>query len=265
MPLQPFQPDAATTDAILQSIAADYSLSLTDIAAQHQTTIEALTAWLTREDIDERLTAIESACARRARLTAANHLPAVAHVAKQALEEASDVLRLPPDYRTQHAIALRIRATESARRAAALLLRIANFTPGPRRTRQISAPNSPRITPPPAPPSAEPRAEFARSEPASLPTIESETAASSTESTHSQPASLPSAQTSPSASLAANIVSTPTTAPGTESASSELNFRRSRGMVASRAHSANDSYSTRQPAGAMSKHDLLQSAGVDDP
>ncbi len=96
VPLLTFQPDAATSDAILQSIAADYSLSLTDIAAKHNTTIEALTAWLTRDDIDERLTAIESACARRARLTAANHLPAVAHVAKQALEEASDVLRLPP-------------------------------------------------------------------------------------------------------------------------------------------------------------------------
>ncbi len=41
MPLITFQPDAATTDAILQAIAAEYSLSLTDIAAQHNTTIEA--------------------------------------------------------------------------------------------------------------------------------------------------------------------------------------------------------------------------------
>ncbi len=147
VPTSSFNPDPATSDAILQSIAADYSLSLTDFAAQHNTTIEALTAWLTREDIDERLSAIESACARRARLTAANHLPAVAHVAKQALEEASDVLRLPPDYRTQHSIALRIRATESARKAAALLLRIANFTPGPRRVRHHAAPMSPRVTP----------------------------------------------------------------------------------------------------------------------
>ncbi len=233
-----FNPDPATTDAILQAIAADYSLSLTDIANQHNTTIEALTAWLTREDIDERLTAIESACARRARLTAANHLPAVAHVAKQALEEASDVLRLPPDYRTQRSIALRIRATESARKAAALLLRIANFTPGPRRVRHNAAPTSPRITPPPAPPIAA-RAEIALAAPTSA-----TTAASPTDLARSAPGSLPPAEsahatptaasptdraatTSASAPRAVNTPTAPTPLPPTKSTPSAHSALRS--------------------------------------
>ncbi len=207
-----FNPDPATADAILQSIAAEYSLSLTDIAAQHNTTIEVLTAWLTREDIDERLSAIESACARRARLTAANHLPAVAHVAKQALEEASDVLRLPPDYRTHHSIALRIRATESARRAAALLLRIANFIPGPRRVRQHAEPASPRITPPPALTSV-PHAEI---EPTTSPS------APHTESTQVSPAAAPHTESTPSATTDAvttdRVLSAPTDASHTDRA-----------------------------------------------
>ncbi len=208
-----FNPDPATADAILQSIAAEYSLSLTDIANQHNTTIEALTAWLTREDIDERLTAIESACARRARLTAANHLPAVAHVAKQALEEASDVLRLPPDYRTQRSIALRIRATESARKAAALLLRIANFTPGPRRIRQHDAPATPRVLPPLAPAAAAP----AESTPPCRPTRFAPSA-------HTAPTSQSSADSSPRApsfALAAeNSLSEHASLPFTESETS---------------------------------------------
>ncbi len=225
MPTSPFNPDPATTDALLQSIAADYSLSLTDIAAQHNTTIEALTAWLTRDDIDERLTAIESACARRARLTAANHLPAVAHVAKQALEEASDVLRLPPDYRTQHSIALRIRATESARKAAALLLRIANFTPGPRRVRYHSTPTSPGLTPPPAP-SFEPRAEI---EPTTSPT------APRAESAPSAPSAATPTDRAPSAPLTATTLAAPTTSTHRECAR-DVALRASHQSRAARAH-----------------------------
>ncbi len=125
-----FHPDATTAATIVNELASNET-TLRDIADRHDTTLEALTLWMTRPDIAQRLSALESACARRARLTVANSLNAIANTLLHLLAEAKDdhasVHRVPAA--THHAFAARMQSRESARKAANLLLRIARYTP----------------------------------------------------------------------------------------------------------------------------------------
>jgi hypothetical protein len=125
-----FNPSATTAATIVNELASN-EITLLDIADRHETTLEALTLWMIRPDIAERLNALESACARRARLTVANSLNAIANTLLHLLAEAKDdhasVHRVPAA--THHAFAARMQSRESARKAANLLLRIARYTP----------------------------------------------------------------------------------------------------------------------------------------
>ena len=129
-PLPIFHPSATTAATIINELASN-EITLLDIADRHETTLEALTLWMIRPDIAERLNAFESACARRARLTVANSLNAIANTLLHLLAEAKDdhasVHRVPAA--THHAFAARMQSRESARKAANLLLRIARYTP----------------------------------------------------------------------------------------------------------------------------------------
>ncbi|MBY0111343.1 MAG: hypothetical protein K2Y21_00870 [Phycisphaerales bacterium] len=125
-----FNPSAATAATIINELASN-EITLLDIADRHETTLEALTLWMIRPDIAERLSALEYACARRARLTVANNLNAIANTLLHLLAEAKDdhasVHRVPAA--THHAFAARMQSRESARKSANLLLRIARYTP----------------------------------------------------------------------------------------------------------------------------------------
>jgi hypothetical protein len=126
----PFTPSDQTAAAILDDFAAQ-DLTLRGIADKHDTTLEALTLWLARPDIAQRLVALESACAARARLVVANNLAAIANKLLHLLDEAKldheSIHRVPAT--THHAFSARMQSRESARKTANLLLRIARYTP----------------------------------------------------------------------------------------------------------------------------------------
>jgi hypothetical protein len=125
-----FDPPAPIADAIIDALG-DPTYTLRDVASMFETTVEHITRWMQREDIRDRLDAIEAAVARRTRLFAVNALPMlvqalIAQIQNQHHEESHALLK-PGD--TKSADLLR-RARESTRKAASLLARIAKFTPG---------------------------------------------------------------------------------------------------------------------------------------
>jgi len=150
MPTHDFNPAPHVADEILTDLATDPHASIAALAAKHHTTVAALTLWITRPDIDDRLAVFDSLFARRARLIATAMLPQ-AITTLTAVMNAFDTDAPHAAPSTQHAdpnattdpraTALRLRAAETARRAATTIIRLSNFTPGPRRTpRRESAP-----------------------------------------------------------------------------------------------------------------------------
>ncbi|HEX8875564.1 MAG TPA: hypothetical protein VF777_02370 [Phycisphaerales bacterium] len=129
-PVPLFSPDETTAAAIINDFAAQ-DLTLRDIADNYETTLESLTLWLARPDIKERLFALESACAARARLVVANNLAAIAnkllHLLTESKLDHESIHRVPAA--THHAFAARMQSRESARKTANLLLRIARYVP----------------------------------------------------------------------------------------------------------------------------------------
>ena len=69
--LDSFRPSKECTEGILTALS-DPDATLRDIATHFDTTLEALTAWMKREDIQERLDNLDSAIAARTRLLATN-------------------------------------------------------------------------------------------------------------------------------------------------------------------------------------------------
>ncbi|MCC6952305.1 MAG: hypothetical protein IT433_12785 [Phycisphaerales bacterium] len=156
-PRAPFSPDPAQTDALISAIASDFNSSLAGIAEEYNTTLESLTLWMTRPDIAERLDALQSACAARVRLVAANFLPLAVETLRSVLADFRELhCNTLCDTSSPRAIATRARAAENARRAASTLLRLAHFTP--RGWRHPTAPLAPaepapsRQTSPASPP-----------------------------------------------------------------------------------------------------------------
>ncbi len=144
--LLPFTPSDQSAAAILDDFASQ-DHTLRGIAIKYDTTLESLTLWLARPDIAQRLHALESACATRARLVVANNLAAIANKLLHLLDESKldheSIHRVPAA--TPHAFAARMQSRESARKTANLLLRIARYTPLPTHPTRPDAP-------PPAPP-----------------------------------------------------------------------------------------------------------------
>ncbi len=127
-PPRPFTPSPAQADTLLSELAAD-DLTLRDIAEQHNTSLDALNLWLMRPDIDARLAAMTTVCAKRTRLIASNRSVHIARILGRLLDahdefESLDLIQpdaLPPDAKQ--------RARESARKACNLLLRLTTFHP----------------------------------------------------------------------------------------------------------------------------------------
>ncbi|MFN9972186.1 MAG: hypothetical protein ACK58T_20080, partial [Phycisphaerae bacterium] len=125
-----FCPNDPTAAAIINDFAAQDE-TLRGIALKYDTTLESLTLWLARPDIKERIFALESACAARARLVVANNLAAIAnkllHLLTESKLDHESIHRVPAP--TNHAFAARMQSRESARKTANLLLRIARYIP----------------------------------------------------------------------------------------------------------------------------------------
>ena len=90
-PVIPFSPDPAAAAQVIDDLA-NPDLSLRDIAQEHGASLESLTLWLARPEIDERIANLESAMARRTRLISHNCFPAVITTLKAILDEYNDVM-----------------------------------------------------------------------------------------------------------------------------------------------------------------------------
>ncbi len=106
------------------------SLSLLDIAAAHNLTLDQLTTLMARPDIAEQLAALHSAAALRVRIVAAQHLPRAVEALGTIINAHLNDDDLPTLDKTnfRHMV-FRQRRTEMMRRAASTILRLANFHP----------------------------------------------------------------------------------------------------------------------------------------
>lgn len=129
---------AALTRLIDDCATAD--LSLRELAQRHDISVEALCAFMHSDAGAAQLNAIYAAAILRARIAAAAHLPLVVDALAWMLtaHSAQTSRDLPPQ--TPRAAALRQHARENARKAAALLLRIATLLPRPLTSQLISPP-----------------------------------------------------------------------------------------------------------------------------
>jgi hypothetical protein len=180
-----FSPAPEVADALLAAVA-DPTLSFHDLAAALGTTAQALSAWMIRPEIRERLETTDSVITWRTRLTASAQLTAVVKTltnilanfnarsapgapAPRAGSEPDDWIatlgRHDDDPRSKlRALELQLRDEDTARKSAQLLLRLASVRPVaahdqltpaiPRATRPASEPAPTQSTP--APPAPEP-------------------------------------------------------------------------------------------------------------
>jgi hypothetical protein len=157
-------PDPATTDTLLDQFISPQS-SLASIAAVHGVTITALTLWMTRPDVADRLDTLASAAASHTRLAATHHLPCAVGALVGTSCEYTDRHADPHDQ--GEPMQSFPRRAESARRACALLFRLARYYPGaPRSVVTLRAAEPSAQSPQPASPRPRPSpdqvAEFVR-------------------------------------------------------------------------------------------------------
>jgi len=173
---RPFVP--ANTENFLADVCRP-ELSLAELAKRYSTTVDALSVWLSRPDVLQRLAEIRSVSAQRAGFIAGMHLPHYAHSLELSLKQAvteSDFLghlTLSLESNT-----LRVRYRENIRKTVALLTNIARFertatrwgkhrdpkpkpteptTPTPKNPIQPSPPSNPPRPSNSPPPSSSPR------------------------------------------------------------------------------------------------------------
>jgi hypothetical protein len=103
------------------------NVSLLELAESYKTTVEALIAWMSKPDIQQRLTDFQSASAFRTRLVATANLPkaveALAQIIDAYIFEETKELVSPSTLAKEQ----RRRSRETARKASALLIRLARF------------------------------------------------------------------------------------------------------------------------------------------
>ncbi len=192
-----FRPSPDLAGKVIESLCSA-DLSFRQVALANGTTVEALSAWIAREDIQQRLTGIACGAAEHARLVAALHVSTAVGAAKFAMEQARELLKAAPPLdsaapkpaesaspaarASSHRPLLtqfefRRRLCETSRLSAGVMLRIAKFNPviaAPRglpEPRQASPSTSvpPSASPTPRAPAPQPaaaRADFANSSPA---------------------------------------------------------------------------------------------------
>ncbi|MFN0010539.1 MAG: hypothetical protein ACKVS8_02725 [Phycisphaerales bacterium] len=125
----PANSSVSSTSPLLAALL-NPSLSLLDIAAAHNLTLDQLTALIVRPDIAEQLAALHSAAALRVRIVAAHHLPNAVEALAAIIATDTTADTFPTLDRTnfRHMV-FRQRRTETVRRAASTILRLANFHP----------------------------------------------------------------------------------------------------------------------------------------
>ncbi|MFN0010966.1 MAG: hypothetical protein ACKVS8_04895 [Phycisphaerales bacterium] len=153
--LCPSVPSCLPSD--LLSAFLNPSLSLLDIAAAHNLTLDQLTTLMARPDIAEQLSALHSAAALRVRIVAANHLPLAieALAAIIAIDTSAETFPTLDRDNFRHMV-FRQRRTETVRRAASTILRLANFYPPVGRT--CRPPSAIEVGPPTSMPRERPSA-----------------------------------------------------------------------------------------------------------
>lgn len=180
-----FDPGEQQTADIIEAVLSPVS-SLTSIAADHGTSLHAITSWLTRPDIAARIDATESVCARRLRAVAVNHLPiavgAITHTIRACDYEESHV----PAKELNHFEAKR-RTRETMLRAARLLLRFASFQPGALPTRPFRPPTPTSPTSPSTQADSEPQQRKQQAQPAPHLSLHTQSIADSHEAQASSP------------------------------------------------------------------------------
>lgn len=116
-PRQRFAPTDSVADQVLTDLA-DPSQSFLSVARTHNTSPEALSLWLIRPEINERIASLRAAAAIRTRWLAGDHLPSCAELASRIVRTALASPNLP--------------TPDSALRAVNVLLRLASFDPNAR-------------------------------------------------------------------------------------------------------------------------------------
>jgi hypothetical protein len=135
-------------DLVPLSLLLDPRFTLDQLADQFHTTIEAISLWMLQPDIQDRIEIIEAASIQRTRIAATRALPAIATACHSIITTFNNTARperLDPD---DHAAAEQERRNaETARRAGALLLRLARFRRAPASVAPASPPVSQRADP----------------------------------------------------------------------------------------------------------------------
>lgn len=127
--LRAFHPGDSLAAAVLTDLA-DPTQSFLSVAKAHNTSPEALSLWLIRPEINERIASLRSAAAIRTRWLAGDHLPSCAELASRIVRTVLASPNLP--------------VPDAALRAVNVLLRLASFDPNarPRSTPKQSRENS---------------------------------------------------------------------------------------------------------------------------
>jgi hypothetical protein len=140
-----FDPSPEETHAVIASVVDPYT-SLDEAASRHDTTLVALTLWLSRPEIQALLTSIESVACTRARVSAATFLPDAVNSLSFTLRAHVHAETNELCGRSPEALNARQRQRTDARKAAYALLRIARIHPAP-----PPAPKAPNPSPDPTP------------------------------------------------------------------------------------------------------------------
>lgn len=121
-----FDPSPDQADEALHDLACTYN-SVMGVAAKHKVTIAALSAWTQRPDVKARLDAIEQFSLQRARMCAQDFLVRTIGALDLMIESYREEEANVPLERSLKGHAVRLRQRENARRAAALIERIASI------------------------------------------------------------------------------------------------------------------------------------------
>jgi len=154
-----FQPPLAKHTEFVQFLTRS-DLTLHEIADAFDTTLEALTLYLTSDEGLAQVATTELACALRIRLAAMHYLPRAVDALGTMLEDYTQSTRNLPARESSSSLqsqTLREEQRKNARRASHLLFRIAHFTPRLIRA-YTHTPHEPNLsTPPSTPPAPTPK------------------------------------------------------------------------------------------------------------
>ncbi|MBL8887431.1 MAG: hypothetical protein JNK16_12290 [Phycisphaerales bacterium] len=147
---RPFVP--ANTENFLDDVCKP-ELSLADLAKRYSTTVDALSVWLSRPDVVQRLAEIRSVSAQRAGFIAGMHLPYYTNSLANSLNQAVTESKCMSHFTlTIESNTLRVRYRENIRKTVALLANIARYERSAARWAKPRNTNPKPTSPPSNPP-----------------------------------------------------------------------------------------------------------------